>query len=145
MLETSYILWPRTREQAENSLILSLFLYALNADCWPENLGRQVIKFGVEILVEVNPDDEIGDLVDREVRTCNLKNFRALVIKLDIYNSSPLFLQLEELWQSCWMVRLEHVRHGRNKVAGTLAKLVPSNNFEVLRFHYPPPGVHPDF
>ncbi|KAL4348453.1 hypothetical protein GQ457_17G023980 [Hibiscus cannabinus] len=162
-----------SREFIDTVIVPHIFLYALNGDCWPENLGRQVIKFRVEILVEMDPDDEIGYLVDESLANsvrfepASESSIEALkrVHRVD-EDKEDLSLkkkrksgegsssgkgctvclhEFSDSVESYWMVRLEHVHYGGNKVTNSLAKFAISDNFEVFRFHNPVPEEHPDF
>ncbi|GMJ06418.1 hypothetical protein HRI_004311000 [Hibiscus trionum] len=56
-----------TPEFVDTVLVPDILSHARHADSLPVNLGHQVIKLRVEILVEVSFDDEIGELIDESL------------------------------------------------------------------------------
>ncbi|KAK8521172.1 hypothetical protein V6N13_077290 [Hibiscus sabdariffa] len=63
-----------TQEFVDAVLVPDILSYARYADSLPMNLGRQVIRLRVELLVELDHEDAIGELVDES--SANSVNFK---------------------------------------------------------------------
>ncbi|GMI99683.1 hypothetical protein HRI_003637600 [Hibiscus trionum] len=59
--------WGSTPEFVDTVIVPDMLSYALYANGLPVNLGRQVIKWRIEILIETCPDDEIDELIDESL------------------------------------------------------------------------------
>ncbi|KAK8521174.1 hypothetical protein V6N13_077292 [Hibiscus sabdariffa] len=56
-----------SRELIDAVIVPDILSFTRDVNSLPMNLGRQVIKLRVEMLIEANPDDEIGELIEESM------------------------------------------------------------------------------
>ncbi|GMI99684.1 hypothetical protein HRI_003637700 [Hibiscus trionum] len=59
--------WGVTPEFVDTAIVPDILSYARYANGLPVNLGRQVIKWRIEILIEVSPYDEIDESIEESL------------------------------------------------------------------------------
>ncbi|KAK8657285.1 hypothetical protein V6N13_035535 [Hibiscus sabdariffa] len=85
MFEISCVPWSWTGEQPQNSLFLiSCLLHGLLV-----NLGRQVIKWRIEILIEGSSEDEIDALISESFKESIRRLFGCVLRDGDEVASMP--------------------------------------------------------